>query len=178
MEEDAQALAVLDAHVLHKQPLAPNASPAVRELAHSMRLLAGAWSKSTLSERRSYGMQRFRDLLRSGKHLPKVARLLQLEPSVETIDVETGKVSRSKKRKRLAAPPRAEPSELVCPITMMLMVDPVVCCDGHTYERTAISKWLATHNTSPLTNEVLDTMTLLPNRALKTVIERWNASTE
>lgn len=175
--EDAQALAVLDAHVLHKQPLAPDAAPAVRKLAHSMCLLAGAWSKSTLSERRSYGLQRFCDLLRSGKHLPRVAHLLQLAPSVETIDVETGAVSRSKKRKRSAPPCRAEPDEFVCPITMALMVEPVMCCDGHTYERAAITKWLATHNTSPKTNEMLPSLVQLPNRALKAAIARWNAST-
>lgn len=173
-EDNAQALVVLDTHVLQRQPLAPDAPPACRELVRSMQLLATGWIRTTLAERRKPGWQRFHRLLCSGQHLPQVARLLQLEPSVEVIDVETGRVSRIKASP--SKPARVEPTELLCPITMMLMVDPVVCCDGHTYERAAITTWLDTHDTSPLTNQVLDTMTLLPNRALQAVIERWKAS--
>ena len=33
------------------------------------------------------------------------------------------------------------PSHLVCPITLELMNDPVVTCDGHCYERLAIELW-------------------------------------
>ena len=37
-------------------------------------------------------------------------------------------------------------SELVCPITRELMVDPVIAADEHTYERAAITTWLRTNN--------------------------------
>ena len=47
-----------------------------------------------------------------------------------------------------------------CPITQMPMEDPVVTADGHTYDRAAIERWLQTHDTSPLTNEVLSTKRL------------------
>ena len=53
------------------------------------------------------------------------------------------------------------PSGLACPITGLLLLEPVVCCDGHTYERAAISKWFAERRsrglglTSPLTNAPL-----------------------
>ncbi|EKX40873.1 hypothetical protein GUITHDRAFT_75270, partial [Guillardia theta CCMP2712] len=32
--------------------------------------------------------------------------------------------------------------ELKCPITMSRMRDAVVTCDGHSYERSAILRWL------------------------------------
>ena len=55
-----------------------------------------------------------------------------------------------------AASPGDEPPELLCPITLSMMGDPVVANDGHSYERAAIATWLATHDTSPLTGEVLE----------------------
>ena len=35
------------------------------------------------------------------------------------------------------------------------MVDPVICADGHSYERASIERWLAAHGTSPLTSNHL-----------------------
>ena len=43
------------------------------------------------------------------------------------------------------------PRQFICPITHELMKDPVFTCDGITYERNAVEKWLKNHNTSPLT---------------------------
>ena len=39
-----------------------------------------------------------------------------------------------------------------CAITHDLIVDPVIAEDGHVYEKKAITRWLATHSTSPKTN--------------------------
>jgi len=47
----------------------------------------------------------------------------------------------------------------------------VVAADGITYERHAISNWLATHNTSPMTNIQLANLELHPNNLVKTLIE-------
>lgn len=57
-----------------------------------------------------------------------------------------------------------------CPITSELFTDPVICDDGHTYERTAIEMWLQTHNTSPLTNSVLQSKRLIPNIVMRLTI--------
>jgi hypothetical protein len=46
--------------------------------------------------------------------------------------------------------------DLRCPISLELMEDPVIALDGHTYEREAIEKWFECSNSSPLTNEKLD----------------------
>ena len=64
------------------------------------------------------------------------------------------------------------PQELVCPITMNVMSDPVFTSDGQTYERRAIEEWLTTHDTSPLTGAVLTSAVLTPNVTLRSYIDR------
>jgi len=53
------------------------------------------------------------------------------------------------------------PSYFLCPITQDIMRDPVVAEDGHSYESSAILKWLSSHDTSPLTNQVCQSSSLL-----------------
>ena len=55
------------------------------------------------------------------------------------------------------------------------MMDPVLGSDGRTYERSAITEWLRTHNTSPITREIMTVTSLKPNYALRSLIERSNA---
>ena len=45
--------------------------------------------------------------------------------------------------------------------------------NGHSYEESAISRWLQTHDTSPVTGEVLTTSALLPNHAQGRAQEGW-----
>ena len=59
----------------------------------------------------------------------------------------------------------------ICPITQEVMVDPMTCMDGHTYEKKAIEQWLAQHDTSPLTGCKLPTKHLIPNFALRSAID-------
>ena len=61
----------------------------------------------------------------------------------------------------------------ICPISCEIMEDPVVCADGHTYERSEIEGWLANHNTSPKTNEVLESTALVPNHNIRAAIGEW-----
>ena len=67
------------------------------------------------------------------------------------------------------------PRAFVCPITAEVMIEPVVCADGHTYEKAAIENWLGRgRTTSPLTNaELPRPHTLLPNYALRSAIVEW-----
>jgi len=51
-----------------------------------------------------------------------------------------------------------------------VMRDPVVCADGHTYERAAITEWLTTSSRSPITNQPLRDTRLIPNYGLKSVV--------
>lgn len=65
------------------------------------------------------------------------------------------------------------PDAYLCPITFEILEEPVVCADGHTYEKSAIELWLKTHNTSPKTNAPLPHKHLIVNYALKNAIEEW-----
>lgn len=58
----------------------------------------------------------------------------------------------------------------VCPITLAVMEDPVICSDGHTYERAAIDLWLRNFSRSPKTNAELPPQSLIPNFALRDAI--------
>lgn len=60
--------------------------------------------------------------------------------------------------------------EFVCPITFEVMSDPVVASDGHTYEKSAIEKWLKTSSKSPRNGEVL-TKQVIPNLNMKKLIQ-------
>lgn len=81
-------------------------------------------------------------------------------------------------RIRVAKRKRAEndvnvPDEYKCPISMELMVDPVVCSDGHTYERDSIERLFRTNKyRSPLTREKITKM-LIPNVNLKKLINDY-----
>ncbi|KAL2558776.1 U-box domain-containing protein 43 [Forsythia ovata] len=61
-----------------------------------------------------------------------------------------------------------------CPITGDVMVDPVETSSGHSFERTAIEKWLEKGNDlCPLTKTPLKKISLRPNRTLHQSIEEW-----
>lgn len=62
------------------------------------------------------------------------------------------------------------PNDFLCPITAEVMEDPVITADGFSYERSAIEAWLASHDTSPLTNNVLPHRLVVPNHTLRSVI--------
>lgn len=68
-----------------------------------------------------------------------------------------------------------DPTEYLCPITKQLMNDPVICSDGHSYERKAIEDWLSSHDKSPMTNHKLVTKQLFPNHSLRSMINEYRA---
>ena len=65
------------------------------------------------------------------------------------------------------------PDAYLCPLTLDLMHDPVVTCDGQTYERAAIETWLAKSPTSPLTGQSLVHLGLAPNVVLRGLIRAY-----
>jgi ATP-dependent DNA helicase PIF1 len=60
-----------------------------------------------------------------------------------------------------------------CPIALTIMNDPVISKTGHTFERSAIEKWLKTNTTCPMTKEPLSMQDLVPNRSLLEEIEQY-----
>ena len=68
------------------------------------------------------------------------------------------------------------PDEFLCPISQMVMTDPVIADDGHTYERSFILEWLRPGRMrSPITNLMLPSRTVRPNIALRSTISSWRA---
>ena len=69
----------------------------------------------------------------------------------------------------------AVPPQYLCPITQAVMQDPVTTADGHTYERSAIERWLRTHDTSPSTGARLANKQLAPAIALGQLIREFGS---
>ena len=67
---------------------------------------------------------------------------------------------------------------LMCPITKCVMVDPVIAPDGHTYERTAIEQAIIMNGKSPLTRQPIRIDQLIPNYAIKSLIDGLGSATE
>lgn len=66
------------------------------------------------------------------------------------------------------------PEDFVCSITHEIMMDPVLCEDGFSYERAAILEWFGKDkNTSPMTNSVLTSTELFENNKLKQEIKKY-----
>lgn len=61
---------------------------------------------------------------------------------------------------------------MICPISNSILMDPVTCLDGHSYERAAIDSWLSSgHVTSPVTGLPLASNALIPNHNLRRAID-------
>ena len=75
--------------------------------------------------------------------------------------------------------PSGPPEELVCPLTHELMVDPVILMgSGQTYERAPLERWLATHDTDPMTGAQLTSSldkTLRENVLVRSMCRKYSA---
>ena len=58
-----------------------------------------------------------------------------------------------------------------CSITMQPFKDPVVACDGHTYELHALNEWRMQRDISPLTREPFMRRPVYLNRSLRTLAD-------
>lgn len=66
------------------------------------------------------------------------------------------------------------PEDLLCPITKVIMIDPVIAADGNTYERSAIEEWLRSNKTSPVnTTQKLAHTEVIPNRRTLRKIQKF-----
>ena len=55
----------------------------------------------------------------------------------------------------------------------ILMIDPVVASDGHTYERESIEQWMTSHDASPTTSQPLEHKILIPNHLVRKQVVSW-----
>jgi hypothetical protein len=63
------------------------------------------------------------------------------------------------------------PDVFYCPVSLEIMKDPVICEDGYSYDRESIVK--LTNDLSPITRQKITRRRLVPNRALKNIIEMY-----
>ncbi|CAG7868528.1 unnamed protein product [Brassica rapa] len=62
--------------------------------------------------------------------------------------------------------------DLLCPISLEIMTDPVVIETGHTYDRSSITKWFGSGNiTCPKTGKILTSTELVDNVSVSHVIQ-------
>ena len=57
-------------------------------------------------------------------------------------------------------------------LLQVVMQDPVIAGDGHTYERAAIQHWLQGSSLSPVTGEKLPHTRLVPNVLVKSALSQ------
>ncbi|KAH0451031.1 hypothetical protein IEQ34_021723 [Dendrobium chrysotoxum] len=68
-------------------------------------------------------------------------------------------------------------SDFCCPISLELMLDPVVVSTGQTYDRSSIAQWMASgHKSCPNSGQTLVNTDLIPNRALRSLTSHWCAA--
>jgi len=66
--------------------------------------------------------------------------------------------------------------ELICPITQELFDEPVVCQDGHSYEKASLIRWFRSSSgiiRSPLTSDILTSQKIIPNRAIQNLAKEY-----
>jgi hypothetical protein len=97
-----------------------------------------------------------------------------LEEVLEVNRDLAAQIAAARERSAARAPP---PNMFICPITTVVMHDPVMAMDGHTYERDAISAWFQRNDTSPMTRAVI-TPTLVPCFSLRAEIVKWQQESQ
>jgi hypothetical protein len=110
-----------------------------------------------------YDLNRYQKIRQSAQYQRTFAEELSAEE----------KKKRDEKKQQLASLETPMPSDFICPLTHEPFREPVITKDGHTYEKSSISKWLETHNTSPLTGAPLADKSLIPNLALRNAVIDW-----
>lgn len=66
------------------------------------------------------------------------------------------------------------PKEFICPLTLAVMVDPVLTRHGHNFERDSILKWIARDTgLCPITRKPLRISDVITNHHLRSRIHRW-----
>lgn len=68
---------------------------------------------------------------------------------------------------------RKRPDQHICPISHEVMSAPVMISCGHTFEQSVIAKWFLNNETCPTCRTPVVTTAMIPNIALRQLIEKW-----
>ena len=134
---------------IHSMPSTPNATPSFVPTAASAPLFTPLPSMTPSSPPKpSPSKTELKD------------RLKELEDELNRVRLERGSET---------------PPHMRCPITLQRLSDPVVCADGHAFERRAITQWLRHNLTNPLTGAELPNRVLIPSIGLRDAVREWEA---
>ncbi|OIT21330.1 PREDICTED: U-box domain-containing protein 44-like [Nicotiana attenuata] len=143
-------------------------------------LIAEAVGVSTESSALRREFEEFKNEIDNARLRKDQAEALQMDQIIallERADAATSRQEKEKKyftkRKSLGSQPLEPLLSFYCPITREVMTDPVETPSGHTFERSAIDKWLAEGNLCPMTSTPLNNTMLRPNKTLRQSIEEW-----
>jgi hypothetical protein len=128
-----------------------------------------------------------KSLLECSSTLPEVERVLLLEnpgklpdgpfKSEHPVEEKRPKASEVEENRQLKQKLQEYfvmiPLDFLDPITLEIIAEPVIAADGHTYERSSISRWLQRKGTSPKTGEVMEHAELRPNTMVREAIQEW-----
>eukprot|EP00756_Hemistasia_phaeocysticola_P018819 Hpha_TRINITY_DN15619_c4_g8::TRINITY_DN15619_c4_g8_i1::g.99400::m.99400 len=103
---------------------------------------------------------------------PQVRRVAADSPGVRSPALAQVRAPSEGSRGRSKAPSEP-PDRYQCPLTLVLMEDPVMTRTGHNFERKAILEWLRHNDTCPQTRSFLDPDGLFPNLALREEVHDW-----
>lgn len=90
-------------------------------------------------------------------------------PAIQPPAIEVGATSPQECARLVQLAPR----NFLCPISMELMTEPVVCPSGVTYDRKSVTQWIQQNHSDPATNAGIRTDNLYPNVVLRDMIQEW-----
>ncbi|KAG5032052.1 hypothetical protein AAZX31_06G175500 [Glycine max] len=92
----------------------------------------------------------------------------------ETIDYQSSGMKQIEAKCSMEMLSCVVPEDFRCPISLEIMTDPVTISSGQTYNRASIQKWFNSGNLiCPKTREKLASTELVPNTALKKLIQKF-----
>ncbi|KAK4274898.1 hypothetical protein QN277_018059 [Acacia crassicarpa] len=111
--------------------------------------------------------------------LKEIAEQAEKTAEAEYIDQMITLVTRMHERlvalkQAQSSSPVAVPPDFCCPLSLELMMDPVIVASGQTYERAFIKNWIDLGLTvCPKTRQTLAHTNLIPNYTVKALIANW-----
>ena len=100
---------------------------------------------------------------------PPSSKDLLRPPAVDTSEPTDSTIPQSSPLIRLPST-TSRTRFLVGPISLNAFSEPCICSDGHTYERSCIESWLATHSTSPMTRQQLPYKAVYSNKIVSLLL--------
>ncbi|XP_077227504.1 ARM repeat superfamily protein isoform X2 [Tasmannia lanceolata] len=144
-----------------------NLIPSTQHLMRISKSLSLTSNQELLSESIALEKERIKtELMKNKEEAGYIYQLIDLVAHIRACVVKNGQFE--------AVNGISIPSYFRCPLSMELMLDPVIVASGLTYERAFIQKWLDQGlKTCPKSRQTLGHTNLIPNYTVKALIANW-----